>query len=140
MRLPCSIIFAILLLGALTFFLIGNHFFNQRLKPMLNRRCSGKFWKQRFPSATNSQIRHFLTLIIDTFDFPENKQLSFTTEDKIMDIYFTIYPPGSPADSLELETFVHEMQDRYGIDVLSYWRQDITLGELFALTQSRPCS
>ena len=37
-------------------------------------------------------------------------------------------------DALELELFAKEILKRYKIDLIPLWREDITLGDLFALT------
>jgi hypothetical protein len=38
----------------------------------------------------------------------------------------------SGVDDMELETFVRFLKKRYGVDALGFWREDITLGELYA--------
>ena len=53
-----------------------------------------------------------------------------------MEVYRTRYPyPKLMADSLELESFIVRVQERYGVDFLPLWREDITLGELFEKTR-----
>jgi hypothetical protein len=55
-----------------------------------------------------------------------------------MDVYRALYPSKwSLSDSMELETLVRNLQKMYGVDILALWRDDITLGDLFALTQTR---
>ncbi len=49
-----------------------------------------------------------------------------------MAIYHVIYPPTcTPVDSFELETFDVKLSKRYGLELLSIWREDLTLGEVF---------
>ena len=49
-----------------------------------------------------------------------------------MEVYRDLYPfPKHEPDAMELESFVLRTQDRYGIDLLPLWREDITLGELY---------
>lgn len=104
----------------------------KRIRPYLDRACNGASWKQRFPSASKSEIRDFLGLFVRAFAFSRKRQLAFSPDDKIMEIYRALYPPGSLVDSLELESFARDFKKTYGIDVLGFWRDDVTLGELFA--------
>ena len=54
-----------------------------------------------------------------------------------MDVYRAVHPPKwTLADSMELESFATRCQTRCGIDVFGAWRDDITLGEVFALTRT----
>jgi hypothetical protein len=109
----------------------------RRIQPYLDRACNGSKWKRSFPNTPNGQIRQFLGLFAKRFHFSPKKQLSFSPEDKVMEIYWALYPPGSAIDSMELEFFVRDIQKIYGVDVIRFWRDDITLGELFAYTQSK---
>lgn len=52
-----------------------------------------------------------------------------------MDVYRAGYPPGSLADSMELETLGLSLEKRYGMDFTAVWREDITLGELYELSK-----
>ena len=54
-----------------------------------------------------------------------------------MDVYRALYPPGSLSDNLELEDFGLKVKERYGVDLFTSWRDDITLGELYAQTRTR---
>lgn len=36
------------------------------------------------------------------------------------------------ADSMELETFLESVKEAFGVDLLPVWREDVTLGELYA--------
>jgi hypothetical protein len=52
-----------------------------------------------------------------------------------MEVYRTLYPPGSLSDSMELEDLVRDLQKRYRVDILGSWREEITLGDLFTQTR-----
>jgi len=54
-----------------------------------------------------------------------------------MDIYQAVYPPGSLADSMELESFALRLEERYGIELFAGERFDITLGEIYEQIQKR---
>jgi len=54
-----------------------------------------------------------------------------------MDVYHALYPPGSLADSLELETLCRSLKKRYGVDFAASGREDITLGEIYDQTHRR---
>ena len=100
------------------------------------RACQGARWRRRFPAASRGDIRAFLTLFVGAFAFRRERRLCFSPDDQVLAIYRTLYPPTGPwADSMELETLVRDLQQSYHFDVVSFWREDITLGELFTLTR-----
>ena len=100
-----------------------------------DRACTGGLWRQRFPDAPKSEIRDFLALFVDAFAYKQSRRLSFSPDDKVMDVYRAQYPDKFMADALELEFLARKMQKRYGIDVTSFWREDITLADLFSHTR-----
>ena len=108
----------------------------QALKPYWNRACTGIRWRRRFPAAPKTEIREFLDLFIEAFMFRQRRRFCFLPDDKVLDIYRALYPPGSLADSLELETFCMKLEKRYGINFATSWPEDITLGEIYAKTHS----
>jgi hypothetical protein len=99
------------------------------------RHCTGRLWKRQFPNASKGDIRQFLDLFAHAFSFP-GRQLNFAPDDRVMDIYRALYPDASAPDGLELEAFSSSVQQRYGISVISIWREDLTLGELYARAAS----
>ena len=107
----------------------------QLLSAYWRRHCTGRLWKRQFPSASKRDIRQFLDLFAHAFSFPR-RQLSFTPDDRVMDIYRALYPDESAPDGLELETFASSLQQRYGISIASTWREDLTLGELYVCAVS----
>jgi hypothetical protein len=82
------------------------------------------------------EIREFLGLFAGAFGFRRSRLMCFTPDDRVMDVYRTIYPPKwTLADSMELESFAKDVGRHYGVDLFHLWRDEITLGEVFALTQ-----
>jgi hypothetical protein len=111
----------------------------RRLRVYWDRRCTGIQWRRRFPSASKHDIRAFLDAFVDGFGFPRKRRLCFSPDDKVIDVYRTLYPtPGWGADSLEMETLVTLLEKRYGLDVARLPQREYTLGELFALTHPEP--
>ena len=110
----------------------------RRLRVYWDRRCTGILWRRRFPSASKHDIRAFLDTFVDGFGFPRKRRLCFSPDDKVIDVYRTLYPtPGWGADSLEMETLVTLLEKRYGLDVDHLPQREYTLGELFARTHSQ---
>lgn len=111
-----------------------------RRKRMLfywSRPCQGAQWRRRFPATTRADIRAFLTLFVRAFAFKQERRLQFSPDDQVLAIYRTLYPPtGGWADNMELETLVGEIEQSYHRDLVPLWREDITLGELFAIVKS----
>jgi propanediol dehydratase small subunit len=56
-------------------------------------------------------------------------------EDRVMDVYRALYPIRGAPDGLELESFVIDLQKRYGVDIVHSWREDVTLADLFSQTR-----
>ena len=105
------------------------------LQGFWNRACSGIRWKRRFPECPGAQIREFLSIFVDAFAFQQKRRLCFSPDDKVMEIYRGLYPDRHDPDCMELETLVARLRKRYGVDAASFWREDITLGELFTHTR-----
>ena len=130
-----SKIIAIVVFAAVIFMLAD---MNTRriMSRFIERGCAGFRWRRRFPDASKTEIRDFLDIFIESFDFKQRWRLCFRPEDRVLDIYRTLYPPGrSLADGMELESFVQDLQKRYRVDILGSWREDITLGDLFTQTR-----
>ena len=55
-----------------------------------------------------------------------------------MDLYRAVEPPvlSMGVDAMEIETLCMEIENRSGVDLSKCWNDELTLGELFALTQS----
>ena len=103
------------------------------LQSYLQRACTGRQWRRRFPNASKSQIRAFLDLFVKDFGLCRKRRLCFSPDDRVMDIYRTLNPPKwTLADALELETLARDMMQSYHTDIVPIWRDDITLGDLFA--------
>jgi propanediol dehydratase small subunit len=132
---PIWIPFAICLLGGLIVSFTQERQRRAFLQRFWGRACTGIRWRRRFPDCSASQIREFLGIFVDAFAFPQKRRLSFSPDDKVVEIYRGLYPDKFMADCLELETLVLCLRKRYGINADSFWREDITLGELFARTR-----
>jgi len=102
-----------------------------------DRVCTGAQWRQQFPNASKTEIRTFLNLFVDAFGFSKKKRLCFSPSDKVMDVYRTLYPDRFMADGMELESLTRDLEKRYRINASNFWREDITLGELFTQTRSQ---
>jgi hypothetical protein len=104
--------------------------------PFASRGCQGKGWREAFPSAPKSEIRQFLVLFVDAFSFPNKEKLKFSPDDKILSIYRALYPSRWMPDALEVETLAKDIEAKYGLPFASVWSENLTLGELFAITRS----
>jgi propanediol dehydratase small subunit len=131
---PYVPIVAILFFATLLYVLLS---INTRriLSRFLERACTGPKWRRRFPEASKSEIREFLDIFTEAFGFKQSWRLCFTPDDRVMDIYRTLYPGRIVPDHLELESLVMDLQKKYRVDILASWREDITLADLFAQTR-----
>jgi hypothetical protein len=105
------------------------------LRRYSNRGCMGIRWRRRFPDSPKTEIREFLTLFVEAFDFSPKWRTRLSPDDRVMDIYRADNPPECLADGMELETLCLELEERYGFDCTAVWREDITLGELYEHTR-----
>jgi len=110
----------------------------RRLRPFLSRPCTGRAWKRRFPGTPARDIRAFLHVFCAAFTFPRSRALSFLPEDRLADMYQAQNPPeyGLP-DSESLEVFAEQLAATYGLDLRSFWRDDLTLGDVFTRVHAK---
>ena len=129
---PLWVPFAICLLGGFIISMTDARRRRAFLQSFWDRACIGIRWKRRFPDSSAAQIREFLDIFVDAFAFPQKRRLSFSPDDKVLGIYRGLYPDRFRADMMELEFLARRMRERYGADLMTFWREDITLGDLFA--------
>jgi propanediol dehydratase small subunit len=108
-----------------------------RFRRLWSRGCMGRSWIDRFPRASKTEIRDFLDLFVKAFMFRRSERLAFSPSDPVMEIYQTRYPLKSWPDAMELEIFANMARRRYGVDLTSFWHEDITLGEVFEKSTGR---
>ena len=121
------VVVALLALGALNERRLMRHY--------SQRACTGCLWRRRFPDASKTEIRNFLRVFLNAFGFAYRRRLCFAHDDRVMDIYRSLYTVHGSTDSMELEHMVIDLQEKYRVEILGSWREDITLGELFAQTR-----
>lgn len=110
--------------------------FSGRLpKPYFNRTCQGKGWRNAFPMSSKQDIREFLSVFVDAFAFSQTERLKLNPDDQVLQIYRTIYPSKWTPDALEVETLAKGIEAKYGFSLESIWHEQLTLGELFRVTQ-----
>jgi propanediol dehydratase small subunit len=100
------------------------------------RNCTGKHWKSKFPATSKEDVRRFLFIFTDAFAFSRKQKLKFEPDDKILDIYKTLYPSEWMTDSLEVETLAEDIEREYNINFTNVWHENLTLGELFGLVKN----
>jgi len=86
-----------------------------------------------FPNESKDTIREFLEAFVDGFAFKRNERLKFRPNDKVMDVYRALYPTDFGGDSLELETFSANLEDKFNFDLSLVTNNEVTLGELFKM-------
>ncbi|WP_295994000.1 hypothetical protein [Rugamonas sp.] len=121
------LIFAVVLVGLL----ISTKYRPNLPRPYRLRSCEGQGWRRTFPTASKEEIRSFLLLFVSAFAFSDKDKLKFGPDDKILDVYRSLYPSQWLPDALELETLANDLQKRYALNLESVWSDDLTLGELF---------
>ncbi len=103
----------------------------KRLQKYWSRSCMGRQWRRSFPDCSKDEIRAFLELFVDAFAFSSSRRLKFAPNDKVIDVYRALYPPGSSCDSMELECFLINLEKTYGEGLLNICTPENTLGDIF---------
>ena len=128
-------IFAIVLLIVILLSIPAELRRRRNLNKYWARSCTGKRWKTLFPDIPKDDIRDFLEQFVDGFAFSSKKRLKFEPDDKVMEVYQSIYPQQGFADALELETFAINLEKKYGLKLENILNSEITLGQIFKLTR-----
>ena len=102
-----------------------------------DRACQGRGWRRAFPNAPKDRIRAFLQVFVGAFAFRDSERLKFSPADRILDVYRAVYPSRWVPDSLELEAFASELENRFGVRLESFWSDQLTLGEVFAAVEAK---
>jgi hypothetical protein len=105
------------------------------LRGYWDRKCTGREWRRAYPFATKHEIRKFLSNFVTAFGFKENRRLCFRPSDKVMEIYNTLYSTEGEPDGMELEDLVETVRHEYGFNLVSVWREEMTLGDIFDFTR-----
>jgi len=127
------IFFAVVLIGGL----FSQRALSERMRRFYARSCAGRAWINRFPNTELDEIREFLSLFVRSFCLRGKNKLTFAPDDKVMDIYRTIYPQGGGADALECETLVSKCIKTYGVNIRDGFSDETTLGDLFRITHEK---
>jgi hypothetical protein len=130
---------AIIFFFAIVIFILSSVNEHQKMRSFFERGCTGFRWRRKFPKASNSEIREFLDIFVEAFGYRQRWRLYFAPDDRVMEFYHIRYPVRGEPDGMELEDLVRRLQKQYGVDVAGTWREDITLGDLFAHTR-RPAA
>ena len=84
-------------------------------KAYRERGCMGRKWREQFPSVPKDVIRSFLEVFADAFGFDRKNKLIFNPDDRLLEIYRSVYPDKSSPDGLELETLAITVEEIYSI-------------------------
>jgi propanediol dehydratase small subunit len=123
------------LLIAIAFATVTGVIESRRMCREIERPCAGIRWHRRFPHATHQSIRAFLHVFADAFSVERVHATKFTPDDQPLLIWNARYIPHLTLDDrMEMESLERGINDAYGIDLNTVWRDSMTLGELFALT------
>ncbi len=100
-------------------------------KAYRERGCMGRKWREQFPNVSKDDIRSYLEIFMNSFSFDSKHKLKFNPDDKVMDVYRTVYPSNGWPDGLELESFAISLEKKYSVRFSDLWGEQLTLGELF---------
>ena len=132
-----------ILLGVAILAGIVEAMFGRRLpKPYRYRVCMGRVWRERFPSASKSEIRHFLDIFIDAFLFGARHRLKFSPDDKVINIYKALYPSKWMADAMETVVLLTSLEKEYRVEFPEAFAEaeGVTLGDIFEFVMKHPNS
>lgn len=107
-----------------------------RLRKLLDRVDTEAIWRDCFPEVPADEIRSFLVLFTESFAIDPTHCFKFAPDDRPSAIYEARYVPHLTVDDhCEFESLTDALASRHRIDLQAVWRDDITLGELFAMTR-----
>jgi len=107
----------------------------RRMRRYWERSCTDPIWLKAFPTARSDDVRKFLLLFANSFGFSRTLARRFAPTDRLLDIYCALYTlENMPKNALEFDTFAKLLRSTYEVDLPRIWRQDITLGDVFAQT------
>lgn len=112
--MSASIIISLVIIAAL----IGSAWKGMPLPlPFRNRVCQGAGWRRAFPDVPKKNIREFFTLFSEAFAFKDRTKLQFNPNDKILDVYRSLYPHKWQPDALEVETLATLIEKTYRVSL-----------------------
>jgi hypothetical protein len=109
----------------------------RRMARYVDRPFRARQWLQRFPEVPKREIRRFLKLFEEAFGFLEKWRYKFGPDDRPMEVYRTLHPPGAMTDDGELEYLAIDLKREYGLDLEALLNDELTLGALFEEAQRR---
>jgi hypothetical protein len=101
-------------------------------RPYQNRESQDDIWRQRYRGGKLTTADVVLKMFCDAFAFNPKDRYKFVPDDRIMDIYQSVYPRWRfwlACDSMEIESFMMDLDKEFGIEVPQE-SCDITLGEI----------
>ncbi len=66
-------------------------------------------------------IRDFLALFAEAFAFKDSMKLQFNPNDKILDVYRSLYPHKRQPDALEVDTLATLIEETYRVNFSDVW-------------------
>lgn len=94
-------------------------------------------WRQKFPNSTKKEIREFFDTMVSAFlGEPLGLPYRYSPDSKLLEIYRGFYGPGELPDKEEVSKFAQALKKRYNVDFVSLLREDMTVGELYALAKT----
>ena len=91
----------------------------------------GPSMDETFSGCRKRRNQSVLRIFIDAFDLDQKKKLAFSPDDRVIDIYRTMYPKNSLMDDMECERLVIDCEEHYGIDITKHCPENATLGDIF---------
>jgi propanediol dehydratase small subunit len=96
-----------------------------------------RIWRERYGQDKLDDINSVLTSFCEAFMFNPEDRFKFAPDDQVMDIYRALYPTvWLAADSMEIETLIAVLKDRFGIDI-EVWRPEMSLGDVVEMVAKR---
>ena len=120
------------------FVIVGVVVEDRLLQQLSSPTCTGRSWRNAFPASPKQEVREFHQIVLMAFGIGQRFHLRFAPEVKLMDLYRAVEPPvlSMGVDAMELETLCMEIENRTGVNLSARWQDGLTLGEVFAFTQT----
>lgn len=127
---PITIIFFLIFAVVVSFPLLVD---DKTMERMFSLRKLDRSWDKLFPDVENRDIYAFMDMLVESLGHEGKNRLVLKPTDKVRDVYKALHPPDGAVDASELQTFIHIMKEKFGVDLSEVdepWEME--LGDLLA--------
>ena len=111
---------------------------DKTMERMWSLRPLDKSWDARFPDVEYKDIYEFLDMLVASVGYDGKHKLTTKPSSKLREVYEALFPPDGAVDAQELQTFILNMKEEYGVDLTEEeepW--EMAVGDLFEMSKGK---